>query len=85
MRVARWKVEHLTEAEVLRCVASFFRFHDLCTSEDRDADLLVCMCKLSYDTNLLSHRPQWKIHKEVLYIPKYLDPCLIAESYRLTI
>jgi hypothetical protein len=56
MRVARWKVEHLTEGEVLRCAASFFRFHDLCTSEDRDADLLLCMCKPPYDTDLLSHR-----------------------------
>jgi hypothetical protein len=56
MRVTRWKVEHLTEGEVLRCVASFFRFHDLCTSEDRDANLLLCMCKLSYDMDLLSRR-----------------------------
>ena len=70
MRVARWKVEHLTEGEVLRCAASFFRFHDLCTSEDRDADLLLCMCKPPYGTDLLSRRLQWKIHKEVL--PKYL-------------
>jgi hypothetical protein len=65
MRVARWKIEHLTESEVLQCAALFFRFHDFCTSEDRDEDLLVCMCKPPYDTDLLSRRPQWKIRKEV--------------------
>ena len=37
MRVARWKVEHLIEGEVLRCAVSFFRFHNLGTSEDQDA------------------------------------------------
>jgi hypothetical protein len=66
VRVARWKIEHLTQGEVLRCAASFFRFHNLYTSED----LLLCMCKPSYGTDLLSRRPQWKICKEVL--PKYL-------------
>ena len=82
LRVARWKVEHLTKGEVLRCAMSFFKFHDLCTLENRDADLLVYMCKPPYDTYLLSRRPQWKICKEVLYIPKYLGLCFIAESHR---
>jgi hypothetical protein len=63
----KMEVEHLIEGEVLRCAASFFRFHDLCTSEDRDAYLLVCMGELPYDMDLLSCRPQWKICKEVLY------------------
>jgi hypothetical protein len=72
VRVARWKVENLTEGEVLRCATSFFRFHNLYTSED----LLLSMCKPLYGTDLLSCRPQWKIHKEVLL--KYLiwvDAC----------
>jgi hypothetical protein len=56
VRVARWKVEHHTKGEVLCCVASFFRLHDLYTSDDQDVDLLLCMCKPLYDMDLLSHR-----------------------------
>jgi hypothetical protein len=58
MRVARWKVEHLTEGEVLWYATLFFRLHDLYTSDDQDVDLLLCMCKPPYDTDLLSHRSQ---------------------------